>query len=98
MPRKNRVDYTEIEVSSGESESTIFASESGIASLKLEDEDRPPVLEGDRDTDLWTPGTLTDRANQVTEQVSRLATANSELAMARETERVGLEKIMEMMV
>ena len=95
-----RIDYKETEVisSGSDSEETIVGSESGIGSSKLEREDSVPLLEGDRDRNLWTPGTLTSRDNQVTEQLSRLATVNTDLAMARETEKSGLERVMEMML
>ena len=69
-PRTSRVNYREIEVLSGSgSEDTVITSESSIGSVKLESEGSVPLFESDRESSLWTPGTLTSRANQVSEQL-----------------------------
>ena len=47
---------------------------------------------------LWTPGTLRNQTFQITNQLSRLVEVNSDIAMARETEKSGMERFMETMV
>ena len=91
-----RVDYKEVELlsSSGESEETIVQSESGFSGsvkLKLGEQE----LESELRDNLWTPGTIRSNAVQVTDQLNRLAEVNSEIAMSRESERSGVEKLME---
>ena len=52
-PRTSRVNYREIEVSSGSgSEDTVITSESGIGNMKLEGEGSVPLFKGDRESSL----------------------------------------------
>ena len=55
-------------------------------------------LESERSVNIWTPGTLRNTANQVTEQLTRLAKVNTKIAMAREAEKTRIECMMEMML
>ena len=78
---------------------TIIPSESGFeGSAKLEIGEQELPLESEPRSTLWTPGTLTRMTVQVTEQLSRLAEANSELVITRESERGSVERIMDMML
>ena len=91
-----KIDYKEVEVisSGGESDETVV-SESGFeGSIKLEGEES----EGLPRDNLWTPGTLRNRTETVTAQWNRLARTSSELAMAREAEQRGIEKMTELML
>ena len=98
-PRSSRVDYKEVEVLSGsDSEETIVDSELGRQSVKLEREGSVPGFEGETEENLWTPDTLKSRANQVSEQFSRLDRVNSEETMAREGEKGELVRIMEILM
>ena len=47
---------------------------------------------------LWTPGTLRNQTFQITNQLSGLVEVNSDIAMAREIEKSGMERLMETMV
>ena len=97
---KKQVDYSEVKlvVSDSDSEGTIFNSESGIESIKLESGVTELGLECERSVDVWTPGTFRSTANQVSEQLSRFAEVNTELAMARGAEKTGIERMMELML
>ena len=97
---KKQVDYSEAEIvrSHSDSEGTIFNSESGIESIKLEPEISVLELECGRSVDVLTLGTLRSTTNQVTDQLNRFAEVNTELPMAREAEKTGLECMMELML
>ena len=97
---KKQVDYSEVELvlSDSDSEGTIFNSESGIESIKLEPGITELGLECERSVDVCTPGMLRSTANQVSEQSSRFTEVNTELAMAREAEKTGIERMMELML
>ena len=95
-----QIDYREVELisSGGELEETITGSESGIESVKLEPGEHGFEQECEPRNSQWTPGTLRSRTETVTEQWNRLARASSELAMARETDKSSIERMMEMML
>ena len=99
--RREAVDYTEVDTidldSSGEQ--TLVDSESGFGSEQLcKQEFSEDQAEGEGFLKILTPKILRQNVNQVSQQVVRLAEANSELTMARESEKSSLEKLMEMMV
>ena len=98
---KKQVDYSEAEIVRSDSDSeegTIFNSESGIESIKLEPEVTELGLECGRSVDVWMPGTLRRTANQVADQLNRVVEVNTELAMVREAEKTGLQHMMELML
>ena len=106
--RREVVDYTEVDTidldTSGEQ--TIVDSESGFGSeqcFKQEPvEDQGNGREGFLGSvgfqDDWTPNTLRQTASKVTQQFERLSQVNTELTMARESEKSSVEKLMEMML
>ena len=84
--------------SSFDSEEIVEGSKLGLGSLKAEQEESVALLVGDRDSSWWTPGTPGSKATSVTEQLSRIVEVNSKATMARETEKRGLENVMELML
>ena len=98
-PRSSRVDYTEVEILSGsDSEGTIDSNKVDRQDIKSERKESVPLLEVEGEQNQWTPGTLTSRTTQLTQQLSRVAKENREFTMARETEQGGLVKLMELMI
>ena len=97
--RATRVDYTEVEIlSETDSEGTIENKEVDLVSVKSEREGNVSLTDINLDQNSWTPQTLTKRANQLTEQVGRLAKTTRKEKMDREGEKGELVQIMEMMM
>ena len=97
--RATRVDYTKVEIlSETDSEGTIENKEVDLVSVKSEREENVSLTDINLDQNSWTPQTLTKRANQLTEQVGRLAKTTRKEKMAREGEKGELVQIMEMMM
>ena len=98
--RRELVDYSEVETidSDTSGEHTLVQSESDFGSEQLKQEFKEETLGSDGFLNTWTSQTLRQNATQVSQQFVRLAEVNSELTMARESEKSSVEKLVEMMV
>ena len=92
-----KVDYRENVLLSSEedSEDTLVPSESGFGSVKQE-----PDLEVEWETrdSQWTPQTLKVRTESVPDHINRATETNRVLVMAREVEKNGMVRMMELML
>ena len=95
-----RIDYTEVEVivSGSDTDKTLTDSESGFSSVKLEPVEKGARVQREGLRDTWTPNTFRHKATQVTQQFVRISETNTELVMARESEKTSVETLMEMMI
>ena len=97
--RAARVNYTEVEISSGSAyEGTLEAYNLEAREIKSEREGSVPLLGLEGVEDKWTLGTLARTSSQLPHQFDRVTKENTELKMAREVEQGGLTQIMQMMM
>ena len=80
--------------SDSEGEGTCIQYESGIGSTGVDTRLADETAEVKSSARLWTPVTLRNTTSKVNEQYSRL----KKISMAREAEKLGMEKLMEMML
>ena len=83
---------------SGSDTETLTGSESGFGSVKLEPVEKGAHVQREGLRDTWTPNIFRHKATQVTQQFTRISEANTELVIARESEKTSVETLMEMMM